>query len=568
MSWWTTTVTCLLPPRITRQGWRPIPSTSRGAARPALLAVSLLLWTCALGAAPANPAGGENLYRHGLLPSGEPVQALREAGASIQGKDAACVNCHRRSGLGSSEGQITIPPITGQYLFVPRGKSLEELGIPFIDTARINHEPYTDATLARAIREGIGASGRPLNYLMPRYQLDDAAMAELIAYLKGMKVGPVPGVTASVLHFATIVTPDADPVKRGGMLAVMNQYFTDKNNAAARTKAPTLYSSHRMMFRVERRWQLHVWELTGAPATWEAQLRQHLAAEPVFAVISGLGGNNWEPVHRFCDKQSLPCLFANVEAPVGRDDDFYSVYFSRGVLLEAQLIARQLAEAGEPIRRLVQVFRAGDVGEQAARDLQAARAGSGQQVVNRALKAHASPQDLGAALRGVSSTDALVLWLRPEDLRSLESVPAKTSRVWISGEMGGLEQAPLPPSWRTAARMAYPVDLPGQRVVRVDYALSWFRIRKIPVVAQQVQADTYLACGLLSETLNHMVDAFVRDYLIERIEMALDHRVLTGYYPHLTLAPGQRFASKGGYIVRFTDPRGPRVAALGDWITP
>jgi len=26
------------------------------------------------------------------------------------------------------------------------------------------------------------------------------------------------------------------------MLAVMNQFFTDKNNAVARTKAPTLYS--------------------------------------------------------------------------------------------------------------------------------------------------------------------------------------------------------------------------------------------------------------------------------------------------------------------------------------
>ena len=104
--------------------------------------------------------------------------------------------------------------------------------------------------------------------------------------------------------------------------------------------------------------------------------------------------------------------------------------------------------------------------------------------------------------------------------------------------------------------------------MRVDYALSWFRIRRIPVVAQQVQADTYLACGLVSETLNHMVDAFVREYLVERLEMALDHRALTGYYPRLTLAPGQRFASKGGYIVRFTDPQGSRVAPLSGWETP
>ncbi|TLY63925.1 MAG: cytochrome c, partial [Gammaproteobacteria bacterium] len=320
-----------------------MPNEPRGAAPAVALALTLLMWACALSAAPPSPSAGEALYRRGQLPSGEPVQALRQGGATIRGADAACVNCHRRSGLGSSEGRITIPPIAGPYLFVPRGKSLEQLGVPFVDTARLNHDPYTDESLARAIREGIGANGRPLDYLMPRYQIDDAAMAELVAYLKEIKVVPNPGVSTAVLHFATIITPDADPVKRRGMLDVMNQYFADKNNAAARTKAPTLYSSHTMMFRVERRWQLHVWQLSGEAATWEAQLRNYLASQPVLAVISGLGGSNWGPVHQFCEAQALPCLFPNVEAPVGNDSDFYSVYFSRGVLLEAQLIARELA---------------------------------------------------------------------------------------------------------------------------------------------------------------------------------------------------------------------------------
>ena len=568
MSWWTTTRSYLLPPRITRPHGNAVLNGARAAARAALITLSGLLWAGALAAAPTQSPVGETLYRRGLLSEAVPVQATREAGATLRGADAACANCHRRSGLGSSEGRITIPPIAGPYLFIARGQSLEQQGIPFVDTERLNHEAYTDESLARAIREGIGANGKPLNYLMPRYQLDDATMAALIEYLKDMKVKSTPGVTSAELHFATIITPDADPVKRRGMLDVMNQYFADKNNAAARTKAPTLYSSHAMMFRVERRWQLHVWELSGAPATWDAQLRRLLAAEPVFAVISGLGGSNWGPVEKFCEEESLPCLFPNVEAPTGQDSDFYSVYFSRGVLLEAQLIAHELADATERPRRLVQVYRAGDVGEAAARALQNTRAGSATPMVNRVLKAHGSSAELAAALREVGAADVLVLWLRPADLSSLEHVSARAARVWISGEMGGLEGAPLPPDWRTATRMAYPVDLPGQRVVRVDYALGWFRIRKIPVVAQQVQADTYLACGLVSETLNHMVDAFVRDYLIERIEMALDHRALTGYYPRLTLAPGQRFASKGGYIVRFSDPQGPRVAALGDWITP
>jgi len=543
-----------------------MPNEPRGAAPAVALALSLLM-NCALSAASPGPSAGERLYQRGQLPSGEPVQALRQGGATVRGADAACVNCHRRSGLGSSEGKITIPPVAGPYLFTPRGKSLERLGVPFVDTARINHEAYTEESLARAIRDGVDAKGRLLNSLMPRYAIDEATMSSLIEYLKDLKTAPAPGATSTVLHFATIITPDADPVKRRGVLAVMNQYFVDKNNAAARTKAPTLYSSHATMFRVERRWQLHVWELTGAPRTWETQLRAHLAAEPVFAVISGLGGSDWGPVERFCEEQGLPCLFPNVEAPVGDDATFYTVYFSRGVLLEAQLIARELAAAGGG-GRVVQVFRAGDVGEAAARALEAARAGSGQQVVNHALKAHGPPQELARVLREAGAADALVLWLRPADLGALEHLKVPTPRVWISGEMGGLERAPLPPDWRTQARMAYPVDLPGQRVVRVDYALSWFRMRKVPLLAEPVQADTYLALGLMSETLNHMADAFVRDYLIERIEMALDHRVLTGYYPRLSLAPGQRFASKGGYIVRFTDPQGSRVTPLGEWITP
>lgn len=138
----------------------------------------------------------------------------------------------------------------------------------------------------------------------------------------------------------------------------------------------------------------------------------------------------------------------------------------------------------------------------------------------------------------------------------------------MSGLMAGLEQAPVPAQWRGRTRIAYPVELPERRKVRVDFALGWFRIRNIPVVALPVQADTYLACGLVSETLNHMADTFVRDYLVERTEDMIEKRIVTGYYRRLSLAAGQRFASKGGYIVRFADPQGVRLAVDRDWFIP
>ncbi len=134
--------------------------------------------------------------------------------------------------------------------------------------------------------------------------------------------------------------------------------------------------------------------------------------------------------------------------------------------------------------------------------------------------------------------------------------------------MGGLERAPLPAAWRERTRITYPVDLPEKRGVRLDYPLGWFAVRRIPLVAEQVQTDTYLACSLLADVLNRMADNFARPYLVEQLQDLVEHRVITGYYPHLSLASHQRFASKGGYVVRFREARGTAVVAEGGWIVP
>jgi hypothetical protein len=290
----------------------------------------------------------------------------------------------------------------------------------------------------------------------------------------------------------------------------------------------------------------------------------------VFAALSGIGGKNWAPVHHFCEQAELPCLFPNVELPVVEENDFYSMYFSRGVLLEAGLIAHELR--GQPqwpsVRRLVQVYRADDIGATAATTLEGESRRPGLELITRVLRGSAGDAGIAAALKDVGPGDELVLWLRPKDLAALGRQPVKADGVWISGLMGALEHAPLPSAWRNHTHMAYPFDLPDKRRVRVDYPLGWFRVRHVPVLDLQVQADTYLACGLVSETLNHMVDTFVRDYLVERVEAMLEHRVITGYYPRLALAPGQRFASKGGYSVHFSESTGAKIVADGDWIVP
>jgi len=570
---------------------RPTPSPLWRPAAAVLLGVLLVVGADArVKPLPKAELGAAaTLYRYGVLPDGKPLRGERNGGEAVEGQAAACANCHRRSGFGVEEGRIVIPPINGKYLFRESSTDAAAMAHPGSEaTAPRRRSRYTSETLARAIREGIDPDGRTLDYLMPRFALDDASIQLLIAYLRELSAHPAPGALTDILQFATIVTPDADPVKRDAMLEVLNHFFGNKN-AYYRGADPPLQSERRIHFRVLRRWQLHVWELKGAPETWGEQLEHNLRLEPVFAVISGVGESTWEPVHEFCEHQEIPCLMPNVDLPVVDEKAFYPVYFSRGVLLEADVMAQRLAAAapaaapgapGESAARneahapdatsgrIVQIFRSDDIGAAAAHALAADLAPNVTQVALEELKAKSPAGELARLVREAKSADALVLWLRPADLKTLPQHATLPETVLVSGLMGGLEQAPLPSSWRATTRLTYPFALPSQRLIAMNYPLGWFRIQQIAVTDERTQTNTYLACSILAEAASTMLDNFVPDYLVERVEVELSHRIINGYYPRLGLAPGQRFASKGAYLVRFSDPTGTRIVADGDWVVP
>ena len=534
----------------------------------------ILLMPEASSAAPRlSPAGvehlqaGERLYRQGVLPSSKLLVAEREGAAPMQGQAAACVNCHLRSGLGTVEGRILIPPITAKFLFRPVSTSAATMAQPASITRAPMRSRYNAATLARAIREGIDPDGRKFDYLMPRYALDEASMSATIDYLRQFGRGPMPGVGGETLDFATIITPDADPTERQGMLDVLGHCFGANDMSHPGQTSPL--GAPGMRIPMGHSWRLHVWQLTGPSESWERQLLQHFAAEPVFAVISGLARQDWAPVHRFCQEQSVPCLLPNVDLPVVAEDDFYPIYFSKGVLLEAQIFASRLQSQSQPqARHVIQVFRADDIGSAGAAAFQQASAMGQLQWREHLLESDAPASELAQVLNDAEPKDVIVLWLRPQDLKELPETPPQGATVFISGLMADLEQAPLSPAWRSMARMSYPFELPAQRALGMSFAQGWFAYYRIPVVAERVQTDTYLACEILAEAAGHMVNNWVPDRLVELVEIELGHRLINGYYPRLGLAPGQRFASKGGYLGRFEGASGTRLVADGDWIVP
>lgn len=539
------------------------PAAMRGMWR-VLAGVILLL----AQAAAASHLAGESIYHEGLRVSGEPVRAVVQKGVILEGPDAACVNCHRRSGLGGSEGQNPVRPIAGRLLFT---SSQTELARRW-GVQGSTRPGYTRASLARALREGVDPNGRALDPLMPRYALSDAEVEQVYAYLAGLSATAAPGVTDREIHFSTVLAPGVDAGRRRALLDVLQAFFRDKNGGT-RLEARRREAGSEQMYLAYRTWVLHVWELDGAPETWRAQLEAHYRQQPVFAVIGGLGGGNWAPVHGFCEDVALPCVFPDVDHPVATGAGYYSLYFSRGVALEADVLARRLAETPAGPGRIVQVFRDDEAGRQPAQALRDAlqRRGIAGLADHALSPGAAASAGFWAALLREARPDTLVVWLDAAGLQALGaagSPPAGLGAVYVSASLAAARPPALPEPWLARLHMVYPFGLPASRARHLARMTAWLRARQIPPGDARTQANAFFAASIAGDAVAHIGDNFSREYFIERIEQMAEAALAPSIYPRLSLGPGQRFASRGGYIVGFPQGADAMPVALSDWLVP
>ena len=85
----------------------------------------------------------------------------------------SCADCHGPNGRGSqvvlAMTEIDAPDIRWSTLTQP---------------GQMDHPPYTEETFERAVTQGLDPGGSPLDPTMPRWQMSEQDLADLITFLK------------------------------------------------------------------------------------------------------------------------------------------------------------------------------------------------------------------------------------------------------------------------------------------------------------------------------------------------------------------------------------------------
>ena len=515
---------------------------------------------------------GRRMYMEGVLPSGELMTATMAGDIPVTGEQLICGACHRRSGLGSSEGQEVVPAITGELLYKP-------LRLP---TSKPPLSPeqrpaYTDASLKTAIRDGVGAGGEPLGVFMPRYAMADEELQILLDYLKSLPTYTAPGVTDQEIHFATVVSDGVSSATRKAMEDVMRTFLVQKNTETRNESQRAAHAPwHKeWMFQPYRKWVLHVWELRGAQQSWSDQLRAYYREQPVFAVLNGVVAGSWAPVHDFCEAERVPCLFPTTDLPVVNEADFYSLYLSQGMTLEAGAIEHHLASDGGATQAVVQVLRAGDPrSAAAAQALQSLGGGVEGRVENVVLETD-QPADDAFWKRMIDAADGktLIVWLGAAELESFWTVASASKRrhrIYLSTSLFNSDDySGIPVALREQLYFVHPYELPDKLTRLLARSTGWFRAKRIYAPDErEVQANAYFSLKMAGGALKHIRGFFNREYFIERIEHMVDNASYTSVYPRISLAPSQRFVSKGCYIAQLEGGEKAHLRAISEWLIP
>ena len=491
-----------------------------------VLLIGMVLGTSALALdLTDHEQAGKRLYREGV--SSSDAQLLARVGASNMSVPASvlpCASCHGNDGRGRAEGGVRPPSLDWQRLALGPGAR---------EANGRSYPAYTDASLARAIQQGMDPAGNRLDPAMPRFELTMADQRNLTAYLKRLAQERDPGVEEGVLRLGTLL-PASGPLAEAGQVvrAVLEDGVAQLNQQGG------IHG---------RRLELVVLDPGFDPASAEHALQLLLERERVFALISPLAPMLDTRLATLLAPQNVP-LIGSTPRSGGSPQIFDPL-------------------PGLPVQLLSLAGHARTALGLAPGDLRVVYAGNEQaalaEQVRQRLQQQGWAPPAAQAFDGQAVDGQGIVFLGraqafAELAASLQAAGRQPYLFAASSQVAGAV-ARLPVQWSQRVFLAYPY-VPEDWTEQGLATLAGLQQRQgLDPRQASLQVNTLCALRLLSEALKQIGRDASREQLIAALEGL--HDVTTGLTPALGFGPGRRQGMAGAHVVAVALP-GPRFTAV------
>ena len=475
---------------------------------------------------------GRRIYLEGKTLDGTKINAVVNG---LESRSAlSCVNCHRESGLGTSESGITIPPVSWGFLSQEYPKADEKL----FRNLQNNRPAYTLDTVHRLLTSGINARGEKAARLMPRYAISRKQTRSLVAYLNTLYVANDAGVDEERIQIATIIDPRLDEAEKQqhisflkGLVSMKNAgtrgELNRKNNSPEQRKPQ--YESYRL-------WDLKIWELPVDTSLWQQRLNEYYEQHPVFVILTPQVKDHYLEVQAFCSFRKLPCLFPH--SSKDSSGDYYNFVFRDNDKLRRDYLASRLRK--QP-GQLIFLNQTGEIKKikQGQTNIKALNQESMAALDSQFGEICASDKTLILAIGSEMAKRLFDLECPEKQRLNIRLLGEPAMNYEDIGELIKNNDSPYI-CWVTGYDKVLKRNL---REIRVRLLAKKFGIE---TVSKEHLAQDLYAFGILTDSLHQLAGNFSRPYFMEIMEHMLNSFPNYTYFNSVSGAPGQR-AIVGAY---------------------
>ena len=487
---------------------------------------------------------GKAFYLRGESASGQEITAL-VGEIDVPASTLTCAGCHGAHGEGKTEGGVTAGNLTWSSLTKPYGHTHD---------GGQHHPPFSERSFVRTLTAGFDPGGNKVSVAMPRYQMPQADMANLIAYLKRIERDADPGVTENSIVIGTLL-PEKSAMSglAQSMADALQAYFAEVNSRGG------LYN---------RKIELRV--LHGDASSTLTNMKHLIDDEQVFAIVSGLAAGAGADVAAFSQEREVPwigpsTLLPQRNLPLNR----YVFYLLPGLKEQARTLVNFAAKRTDAKKASVAIICpdddfsrqiSGSIEEQAKKLGWDATAGT----YYPREKFEAASYVTTLKQKGIdtvfflgSGPDAGVLFKDAE-------VAGWAPQIYLLGTLVGREITEVVSvKMKDRIFLAFPT-VPGDisAAGAAEY-IALVQKSKLGSGHAAAQASAIAAAKILVHGLELAGKDLSRERLVTMLEGLYEFD--TGLIPRITFGPNRRIGALGAYIVTI-DPEKKLFPASAEWI--